>query len=135
MAVSRLTAGAEVRADTTGRVLVELARTEYRARRRGTVVLALNAVSGGQADRALGPIVTMLPGVAGVAYCTPPTLTALLRQSGRPGVACVHSRALAAALKALGMQVLASHRGLGTLREVRPGRAGRGLSRRSNVAR
>ena len=101
-----LAAVVEIAPSLTGRVPVELIREAYRASRRGTVALVLNGVSSEQVDRALDRIVRRVRDVAGVVYCTPATLTPLLRKSGRPKVAWIGSGELVDELAKVGVVVL-----------------------------
>jgi hypothetical protein len=82
MALSRLAAVIEVRADPKGEAPNGLIRAAYRASREGTVVLVLNGVSAAQVDRVLDSVVPEVGDVAGVVYCTPATLEPLLQRSG-----------------------------------------------------
>jgi hypothetical protein len=124
MPVPRLAAVIEVGPGPIGEVPVDLVRAAYCASRRGTVVLVLNGVSSAQVDRALDPVVQQARGVQGVVYCSPAALELLLRQSGRPRVASVGTRALVAPLTRRGVRLLPRNSVLRAL-----GRLGRGVGR------
>jgi hypothetical protein len=118
MSLPRLAAVVEVGPDRAGGVPVDLVRAAYYASRGGTVVLVLNGLSAAQVDRALDPVVSLAKGVEGVIYCSPAALGMLLRQRGRPGVASVGTRALAAPLARCGVRLLRPDRVLATLGEL-----------------
>src|SRR5215468_8631792 len=96
----------EIARDPAGRVPGALVRGAYRASRQGRILLVLKDVSTEEVDRILDAVVPRMPRVAGVAYCTPETLSARLSESGLPRLAGVESNPLASLLGAAGVCVV-----------------------------